>query len=502
MKVKQLSKIQKLKNVLELHFLNAPARSSLYFTAANLIAKGASFLFTPIFTRLLTSVEYGEYSLFSSFLSVGIVLVTLEIPGGIIMRAFQRRRGLEHISVLTASMLSLLLTLPVSALLFLFTKDSGLNFPLANFFLFLSLASLSFINLYISKCKFLYNWHAPFVIALLQSIITPILSISLIRIKYFKGYDHVSLKIGTGAAVSVIIATVLIIVSIKKSLNEAVRANIGLKDIGNYAKELLPFLLKLALPLLPYYFSVMLISQADKLTISNYLGKAALGRYSVAYSAGIALTAVTGGIMSALCPWIMRKVRAGDIALVRRALGTISCLSLPVIIIFLCVSPEIYAILAPKEYESALPVLFIIASVPLPLSVSQCLCTVSVAKEKTLGVLISGLIPAAFAWGMNLLLIGQKSILIPAIITALSYIILMLCEMINTRKIIGKAPINVNKTFQTISFIAFLSAFVYVFKEYIIIRVSVIIISLAYLLYMLKRTKWLLGERRSDKTSA
>ncbi len=494
MKVKQLSKIQKLKTALELHFLNAPARSSLYFTAANLIAKGASFLFTPIFTRLLSAAEYGEYSLFSSFLSVAIVIVTLEIPGNIIMRAFQRRRGLEHVSILTASFLSFILSLPVVILLFIFTNNFGPAFPFAYLFLFLSLISISFINLYISKCKFLYSWGAPFVIALVQSVLTPILSISLIKIEYFKGYDHVAMKIGTGAVVSLILATVLFTVSIKKAIREVTSSGLVLRDIGNYAKELIPFLLKLALPLLPYYFSVMLISQADKLTISNYLGKAALGRYSVAYSAGIALTAVTGGVMSALCPWIMRKVRAGDITLVRRALSTITYISLPVIIIFLCASPEIYAILAPKGYESALPVIFIIASVPLPLSLSQCLCTVSVAKEKTLGVLISGLIPAVFAVGMNLLLIDRKNLLLPAIITAISYIILMLSEMINTRKIIGKTPINVNKTFQSILFLALISSSIYVFKEYIFIRISVVIISLASLLYMLKRTKWLLGE--------
>ena len=496
MKVKQLSKIQKLRNALELHFLNAPARSSLYFTAANLIAKGASFLFTPIFTRLLSPAEYGEYSLFSSFLSVSIVIVTLEIPGNIIMRAFQRRRGLEHVSILTAFFLSLILSLPVVILLFIFTKDFGPAFPLAYLFLFLSLISLSFINLYISKCKFLYSWGAPFAIALVQSILTPILSISLIKVEYFKDYDHVAVKIGTGAVITLVLATVLLIISIKKATREVTSSGLMLRDIGSFAKTLLPFLLKLALPLLPYYLSVMLISQADKLTISNYLGKAALGRYSVAYSAGIALTAITGGIMSALCPWIMRKVRASDITLVRRALETITCIALPVIIIFLCVAPEIYAILAPEEYESALPVLFIIASVPLPLSLSQCLCTVSVAKEKTLGVLISGLIPAAFSIAMNLLLIRYNNILLPALVTAISYIILMLCEMVNTNKIIGKTPVNVNKTFQNVLFLAFFASFSYIFREFVLIRIAVVIISTASLLYMLKRTKWLLGEKK------
>ena len=277
MKVKQLSKIQNLKNALKMHFLNAPARSSLYFTAANLIAKGASFLFTPIFTRLLSPAEYGEYSLFSSFLSVAIVIVTLEIPGNIIMRAFQRRRGLEHVSILTAFFLSLILSVPVVILLFIFTKGFGPTFPFAYLFLFLTLISLSFVNLYISKCKFLYSWISPFVIALIQSVLTPILSIALIEINYFNKYDHVAVKIGTGAVITLLLAVILFVISIKKAKSEVKSSHLTVREVGSYTKTLLPFLLKLAIPLLPYYFSVMLISQADKLTISNYLGKAALG---------------------------------------------------------------------------------------------------------------------------------------------------------------------------------------------------------------------------------
>ena len=54
-------------HVFQLQRLNAPARSSLLFTLTNLFSKGASLVFTPIFTRLLTPEEYGEYSLFSSY---------------------------------------------------------------------------------------------------------------------------------------------------------------------------------------------------------------------------------------------------------------------------------------------------------------------------------------------------------------------------------------------------------------------------------------------------
>ena len=483
--------LKKIKNLLQLSSLNTPAKASVYLTGANLIAKGASLIFTPIFTRLLSSSEYGEYSLFSSYLSLALVIITLEIPGSVIMRAFQKKRGAEHTSLLTAAVIPLLLALPVIILLRYFSKNGGLTFPFAYVFLFFSAVSSAFINLFVSKCKFVYNWRTPLILALIQSILTPVLSILLINTDYLKSYNHVSVKIATATGISALIASVLFIFSVKRAFNEkSARKSGPLK----YSKELLPSLLKLALPLLPYYFSVMLISQADKFFISYSIGKEALGKYSVAFSAGIALTALSGGVMNALVPWIMRKVRAEEFEALRYTLTIAIKLMVPIIMIFLCFAPEVFAFLAPEEYRSALPVLYIAAIIPLPLAISQSLCCIAVAKEKTTGVLMSGLFCAFETVSLNLLTLSHKNILIPALIAAVGYISLLVCGLINTKNILSKSPINANKTFQIILFLSFISSVIYTFRNILIIRFAIFFAALATLLYMLKSSIWLLRD--------
>lgn len=495
MKLKFPYQFQKLKSRISLDSLNMPAKSSLYFTASNLIAKGAAFIFTPIFTRLLTPEEYGEYSLFSSYLSIAVVVVTLEIPGSIIMRAFQKKRGFEHISVITAFLISLLLSFPTVFLMYTLLPKDSFTFPFAYLFLFLTLISLSFINLYISRCKFLYSWRSPFAISILQSVLTPALSIGLITFPSLQRYSNIGLKIGTGTLISSIIALFLFFLSLCRAFAEAKAARAEAGALRSYIVSLIRFLFKLSLPLLPYYFSVMLISQADKLFISHYLGREALGKYSVAYSAGIALTALTGGFMSALSPWIMRKVRAGELSVLKLALDLVIKLTLPVIVIFLCVCPEIFEILAPTEYKSALPVLFIISIIPLFLAISQAMCSISVAKEKTAGVVISGLIPAAFSITANIFLIRLEKLFMPALITALSYFILMLCETVNVRKILGKTPIDVIKTLQILLLFAFISSVTFILTDNLIVRLVILLLSSVYLIYMLKDARWLLKEK-------
>ena len=52
--------LAKISRKLNIKNMNLPARSSLFFTLTNLLCKGAAFIFTPIFTRLLTPADYGE----------------------------------------------------------------------------------------------------------------------------------------------------------------------------------------------------------------------------------------------------------------------------------------------------------------------------------------------------------------------------------------------------------------------------------------------------------
>ena len=160
---------QRLKNAAHVN-LNIPAKASVFFTLSNLISKGAAFLLTPLFTRLLSPAEYGEYSLFGSYLGILIVIVSLELCGGVIMRAFQKNKELQNLTMLSAIILCLPLSFPATVTLFLLKNimGEGLGFSYAYPLLALSLASLTVINIYVSKCKFLYKWGPYLFISMLQ----------------------------------------------------------------------------------------------------------------------------------------------------------------------------------------------------------------------------------------------------------------------------------------------------------------------------------------------
>jgi O-antigen/teichoic acid export membrane protein len=54
-------------------------KASLWFTICSILQKGISFITVPIFTRMLSTEEYGVISLFSSWQSVLSIFATLNL---------------------------------------------------------------------------------------------------------------------------------------------------------------------------------------------------------------------------------------------------------------------------------------------------------------------------------------------------------------------------------------------------------------------------------------
>lgn len=67
--------------------LAKPVKVSLWFVICGFLQKGITFLTTPIFSRLLTTSEYGVVSLFTTWNNIVIIIATLNLAAGVYLRA-------------------------------------------------------------------------------------------------------------------------------------------------------------------------------------------------------------------------------------------------------------------------------------------------------------------------------------------------------------------------------------------------------------------------------
>lgn len=63
--------------------LPVQVRASFWFLICSFLQKGISMITTPIFTRLLSTSEYGQFSVFNSWLGICTVIVSLQLYAGV-----------------------------------------------------------------------------------------------------------------------------------------------------------------------------------------------------------------------------------------------------------------------------------------------------------------------------------------------------------------------------------------------------------------------------------
>ena len=59
-------------------------KSGIWFTASNFLIKGIGFITTPIFTRLLTKAEFGEFNNFRTWVNILLILTSLNLESSLI----------------------------------------------------------------------------------------------------------------------------------------------------------------------------------------------------------------------------------------------------------------------------------------------------------------------------------------------------------------------------------------------------------------------------------
>ena len=76
-----IEKVKKLKEA------PVTVKASIAYTVCNIIQKCLSFITVPLFTRLLTTDEYGQFSVYTAWQGIFAIFLTLNLPYGSFSKA-------------------------------------------------------------------------------------------------------------------------------------------------------------------------------------------------------------------------------------------------------------------------------------------------------------------------------------------------------------------------------------------------------------------------------
>lgn len=396
-------------------------RASLWFLLCSFLQNGISLITTPIFTRLLSTSEYGQYNIFDLWLRIVTAFVSLHLdvgdyPQGLVKFSDDRKRFSSSIQGLT---LALAAGWTVVYLAFHSFWNSLFRLTTIQMLAMLVMIwSTASFNLWAGEKRVEYRYHKLVIATLLISIAKPIVGIILVIL----ATDKVTARILGLAIVEFVGYLGFFIVQMKRG-----------KQFysAKYWKRALIF----NIPLIPHYLSQTVLNSADRIMISNMIGDGEAGIYSLGYSISLIMTIFNMAITSTLTPWIYQKLKAGrprDISKTGYlAIGVLAFVTLGII----SVAPEIVAIFAPVAYHNAIWIIPPVAMSVLFIFSYDIFAKFEFYFEKTKFTMISSMIGAVLNVSLNYLFIKHYGYYAAGYTTFVCYLLIALSHYIYMRRI-------------------------------------------------------------------
>lgn len=320
--------------------LPVQAKASIWALICGVLSKGVSVITTPIFARILTTDEYGQYNVFISWMSILTVLVSFNLCAGVYAQGlvkFEERKK-EFSSVMQGLTLTLMVFWTIVYLAFYKFWNGVFCLSTVQMLAMLFLIWLGAVfGLWSYEQKNDYKYKALVIVTLLVSILSPTLSVVLIKLSE----DKVTARIIGVLIVEAVFFTGLFFAQLKNGK-------------VFYDGKLWEYALLFNLPLVPHYLSQVVLASSDRIMIERMVGESEAGIYSLAYSLSMVMLIINNALMQTLSPWFYRKIKEKkneDLAPVAYSTLVVVAVVNVILIVF---APEVVKIFAPKEYYDAI----------------------------------------------------------------------------------------------------------------------------------------------------
>lgn len=270
------------------------------YTIASVISKAMPFFLLPIMTRYLTPAEYGIVAMFGVLVGFFSPFIGLSIRGAITRQYFEKKVDMP---IYTTNCIYILIcsTVIVSFIIYLLSEQISAisSFPIEWLWVVITVSFFSFIVQIV-----LIFWRVcvkPIyygVFTILHTALNVSLSIWLVVVLNY-GWEGRILALLYSMIVFAIIAIMVLWKEkwIKFSFNKS------------YIKNALIF----GVPLIPHIFGSKAITMTDRFLITNMIGLADTGIYSVGYKIGSIISLLATSFVFAWSPWFYGKLKENSL---------------------------------------------------------------------------------------------------------------------------------------------------------------------------------------------
>lgn len=403
---------------------------STSYAICSILQKCISFITLPLFTRLLTKTQYGQYTVYSSWLDILTIFLTLNLAYGSFSTAMIKYEDRRECYISSLEGIFLILTFVFICIYLPFHQFWNKIFELPTWLVFVMIMEIfacSSILIWSGKKRFEYKYKSVCAVTLATSIVGPVLAYFFVVYSEDKGYARI---IGY-ALVTIIIGFVI-------------AGNNIVKGKKLFEKEFWKYAFEFNLPLLAYYLSQVIFNQSDRIMISKLIDDEHAAMYGVAYNLAMILTFILNAINNSYVPWYYSKIKKNKQYENRKISSVIAMLMAVMILFVIWFAPEIIHILAGEDYSEAVYVVPPVAMSLLLLFYSQLFINVEFYYEEKKSLVYASIIAAVINIGLNYLLIPQFGFIVAGYTTLISYIFFAGTNLMAMKNVLKKKNIEDN----------------------------------------------------------
>ncbi|CAM3131596.1 lipopolysaccharide biosynthesis protein [Sporolactobacillus spathodeae] len=404
--------------------LSSAVKASLWFTVCNIVEKGIALLSTPIFTRILTTDQFGVYTVYQSWYQIITIFATLNLYCGVFnngLLKFEKNRD-----VFTSAIQGLSTTITVTLfLVYLVSKDFwnsmlGLN----SLYICMIFVELLFVPAYLfwsTRERFSYRYKKIIITTIIIALGSPLLGVVAVLNTEYKAEARVISYV----LVQVCIGIIFYIFNAKKG-KKFFDANIWL------------YALAFNIPLIPHYLAFSLLNQVDRIMISKIIDTGTAAIYSVAYSISMMMNIITNAINNSFIPYTYKKLKEKEYDDIKTNTNLLLVVVGSACIVAIAFSPEIIQIFASSEYYDAIWVMPPLAASVYFMFLYPLFGNIEFYFEKTKYVTIASCIGAIANVILNFIFIRFYGYYAAAYTTLFCYILFAFAHYFFYRKVLAE----------------------------------------------------------------
>lgn len=319
-------------------------KAGIGYSVGNVLIKGITFFSIPLFTRLLSTEDFGIYNTYMAYEAVIAIIVCLGTEGTL-KNGFSDFRANFEDYLYTITLLTLLPILFI-VLVFLAFKQVinniiALPFPILIILTFHSFGE-GMLRINNVKLSLSYNYNTYLKYALFNTLFSVSLSVILIM-TIFEDNRFIGRILGSALAMILLGFTIFM-------------QNSFLTE-GKFKINIVKYALNLGLPLSLHYLAQIILNQMDRVMISSICGQSYTGVYSFIYSLATILQVIFNSFDNVWSVWAFRQLENKKYHVLRNVSKKYILLMNLLAISMVTFGNELIMIMAPKEYWDGIPLL-------------------------------------------------------------------------------------------------------------------------------------------------